>query len=226
MNCSYPLFPLIYIYINLSDFDSLPPNFRCASDSLNDAAIYRSRLRLPTQETSNKSYEQNRSELLNGSAMMSSVSKDNYILPEWHANEQEKPSHTLTPHNSSCSALTPPMGSSLPFQVDMQHNNNELVLDPQGCTYLCWLFVVSVSFLYNAWVIPLRSSFPVHTSQNSNIWLAIDAFADIIYLFDIIFIKHRIMYLRDGFWVYSPKLTRKNYMKKTKFKVSGNIVIS
>ncbi|KAH8291391.1 hypothetical protein KR054_011091, partial [Drosophila jambulina] len=98
-------------------------------------------------------------------------------------------------------------------------NNDERTLDPQGKIYISWLCVVSLSFLYNAWVIPLRSSFPFQTKENTNIWLACDFCADIIYLLDVVFFKHRVMYLFEGFWVKNKNLTRKNYMRKLQFKL-------
>nr|XP_044249158.1 LOW QUALITY PROTEIN: cyclic nucleotide-gated channel rod photoreceptor subunit alpha [Drosophila takahashii] len=98
-------------------------------------------------------------------------------------------------------------------------NNDERTLDPQGKIYISWLCVVSLSFLYNAWVIPLRSSFPFQTKENTNIWLACDYCADIIYLLDVVFFKHRVMYLFEGFWVKNKNLTRKNYMRKLQFKL-------
>lgn len=95
------------------------------------------------------------------------------------------------------------------------------VLDPQGYFYISWLCIVSMSFLYNAWVIPLRTTFPFQTPENTNSWLIADFCADVIYMFDVIFIKHRIMYLHNGFWVRDKDLTRKNYMSKLQFKVSS-----
>jgi len=103
-------------------------------------------------------------------------------------------------------------------------NNNERTLDPQGKIYISWLCVVSLSFLYNAWVIPLRASFPFQTKENTNIWLACDFCADIIYLLDVVFFKHRIMYLFEGFWVKNKNLTRKNYMRKLQFKVRVDLI--
>lgn len=101
-------------------------------------------------------------------------------------------------------------------------NNDERTLDPQGKIYISWLCVVSLSFLYNAWVIPLRASFPFQTEANTNIWLACDFCADIIYLLDVVFFKHRVMYLFEGFWVKNKNLTRKNYMRKLQFKVGAD----
>ncbi|KAL9892256.1 cyclic nucleotide-gated ion channel subunit B isoform 1-T1 [Glossina fuscipes fuscipes] len=98
-------------------------------------------------------------------------------------------------------------------------NDDHNTLDPQGKIYIAWLSVVSISFLYNAWVIPLRSTFPFQTPENTNTWLIMDFCADIIYLLDVVFFKHRLMYLFEGFWVKDKNLTRKNYMRKLQFKL-------
>uniref|UniRef100_A0A1I8PNQ9 Cyclic nucleotide-binding domain-containing protein n=1 Tax=Stomoxys calcitrans TaxID=35570 RepID=A0A1I8PNQ9_STOCA len=97
--------------------------------------------------------------------------------------------------------------------------DDQKTLDPQGTLYISWLCVVSISFLYNAWVIPLRSTFPFQTPENTNTWLIMDFCADIVYLVDVVFFKHRIMYLFEGFWVKDKNLTRKNYMRKLQFKL-------
>ncbi|GAB0095457.1 cyclic nucleotide-gated cation channel beta-3 [Sergentomyia squamirostris] len=93
------------------------------------------------------------------------------------------------------------------------------VLDPQGQFYISWLFVVTMSFLYNAYVIPLRSSFPFQTDANTMSWIIMDLCADAIYLIDIVFIKHRLMFLLDGFWVRDKERTRQNYVRKFQFKM-------
>jgi cyclic nucleotide gated channel beta 1 len=93
------------------------------------------------------------------------------------------------------------------------------VMDPQGRFYISWLFIVTLSFLYNAFVIPLRTSFPFQTIENQQSWFLCDIIADVIYLADLLFIKHRTMYLYEGFWIRDRQLTRKNYMKKLQFKM-------
>lgn len=93
------------------------------------------------------------------------------------------------------------------------------VLDPQGRFYISWLFIVTLSFLYNAFVIPLRSSFPFQTAENFPYWFMMDIGADLVYLIDMLFIKHRTMYLYEGFWIRDSQLTRKNYMRKLQFKM-------
>lgn len=94
------------------------------------------------------------------------------------------------------------------------------VLDPQGRFYISWLFLVTMSFVYNAYCIPFRVSFPFQTPENTHIWLAMDYCCDLIYLLDIVFVKHRLIYLYDGFWVKDKDMTRKNYIRKLQFKVS------
>lgn len=93
------------------------------------------------------------------------------------------------------------------------------VVDPQGRFYISWLFIVTLSFLYNAFVIPLRTSFPFQTPDNHRIWIAADIACDVIYLIDLLFIKHRTMYLYEGFWIRDSQLTRQNYMRKLQFKM-------
>lgn len=100
----------------------------------------------------------------------------------------------------------------------------EDVLDPQARFYISWLFVVTLCFLYNAYVIPLRFSFPFQTVSNTRTWLAFDFTCDIIYLLDIIFVKHRLMYLYDGFWVKDKAMTRQNYIRKLQFKVKQRVL--
>ncbi|XP_037933875.1 cyclic nucleotide-gated channel rod photoreceptor subunit alpha [Teleopsis dalmanni] len=124
----------------------------------------------------------------------------------------------LTQKNNFFEADTPHSKEWLCSNVCTQ-KNDETTLDPQGTIYISWLCIVSLTFLYNAWVIPMRATFPFQTDENTNIWLICDFFADIIYLVDVVFFKHRVMYLFEGFWVKNKKLTCKNYMRKLQFKL-------
>lgn len=79
---------------------------------------------------------------------------------------------------------------------------------------------VTLAFLYNCWVIPLRSAFHYQTPSNIRKWMTCDYIADVIYLADLLFFKPRVMYLSDGFWIKDSKLTRLMYFHKIQFKVS------
>lgn len=79
--------------------------------------------------------------------------------------------------------------------------------------------LVTIAFMYNCWVIPLRSSFSYQTPQNIRKWMICDYTADFIYLIDLLFFKPRVKYLSDGFWIRDNKLTRLMYFHKVQFKV-------
>lgn len=60
-----------------------------------------------------------------------------------------------------------------------------------------------IAFLYNAFGIPLRSSYPYQTESNLMYWLIADYIADAIYLTDVLFIKPRLRFMRGGLPVVS-----------------------
>lgn len=93
------------------------------------------------------------------------------------------------------------------------------VIDPNGKTYLVWMSVAALAVLYNAWVIPLRSTFPYQTPNNRAVWMTFDYIADFIYVVDVFVMQPRIMYLHEGFWIREMCLTRQNYFQKKAFKV-------
>lgn len=97
---------------------------------------------------------------------------------------------------------------------------SQLSFSSSGRLYISWLLVVSLVFVYNAWVIPLRTAFnDYQTEENLAYWLAFDYFGDFVYFLDIVLFKSRIMYLDNGFWISTPRLMRRFYMKTRKFKV-------
>lgn len=64
--------------------------------------------------------------------------------------------------------------------------------------YMTWLAFVVSAFLYNAFGIPLRSSYPYQTEENVYYWMACDYFCDLLYLIDVIVVKPRLIFMRNG----------------------------
>ncbi|XP_069951931.1 cyclic nucleotide-gated channel beta-3 isoform X2 [Cherax quadricarinatus] len=92
-------------------------------------------------------------------------------------------------------------------------------MEPQSRLYISWLLVVCIVYVYNAWVIPLRSVFSEYQTNNNLVyWLTADYLADFVYILDIVVFKSRVMYLDNGFWVDSPKLMCRYYWKTSKFR--------
>ncbi|CAH1780519.1 unnamed protein product [Owenia fusiformis] len=92
-------------------------------------------------------------------------------------------------------------------------------IDPQSQLYLFWLFIVTLAFMYNSWVILLRAAFPYQTPATLPYWLTFDYLCDLIYLLDIVLFKPRIKFINQGMLEHNPKETRKHYIKKKDFKL-------
>ncbi|XP_065223644.1 cyclic nucleotide-gated cation channel beta-3 isoform X2 [Planococcus citri] len=110
-----------------------------------------------------------------------------------------------------------PITTPDPFTVT--EKDTTCVIEPQSFFYVFWLCIVTIAYLYNCWVIPLRITFPYQTPENTPMWVILDYSMDFLYLLDVIFVKPRLMYLEDGFWVRDSKLTSKNYFQKIQFKM-------
>ncbi|XP_050526880.1 cyclic nucleotide-gated cation channel beta-3 [Daktulosphaira vitifoliae] len=95
----------------------------------------------------------------------------------------------------------------------------DFIIEPQSFCYITWLSLVTMSYLYNCWVIPLRITFPYQTQKNLWNWMMLDYCSDVINLLDTFFIKPRVMYLKDGFWVRDLKLIEANYLDKLQSKL-------
>ncbi|XP_042230364.1 uncharacterized protein LOC121871863 isoform X2 [Homarus americanus] len=92
-------------------------------------------------------------------------------------------------------------------------------MEPQSRLYISWLLVVCIVYVYNAWVIPLRSVFTEYqTDNNLGYWLAADYLADLVYVLDVAVFKSRVMYLDNGFWINVPSLMRRHYWKTPNFR--------
>ncbi|ELU02916.1 hypothetical protein CAPTEDRAFT_99982 [Capitella teleta] len=92
-------------------------------------------------------------------------------------------------------------------------------IDPSSNFYVCWLFLVAVSFLYNASVIPLRVSFVTAEEDNLMYWWAFDYLCDLIYIIDIVLMRVRIRFINNGLVERDRKETRKNYMISQGFRM-------
>lgn len=100
-------------------------------------------------------------------------------------------------------------------------NKKKISSFSSGYWYISWLCLVTLSYLYNCWVIPLRVTFPYQTSTNLITWFVFDYVMDAIYILDLMLIKPRLIYLDDGFWIRDSKLTRIQYRLKLQYKVWG-----
>ena len=62
--------------------------------------------------------------------------------------------------------------------------------------------MVTFCFIYNAWAIPFRQFFNNYQHPgNIRLWLISDYLSDFVFLLDILMIKYRIMFMKNGFWV-------------------------
>jgi cyclic nucleotide gated channel beta 1 len=67
-------------------------------------------------------------------------------------------------------------------------------VDPRGYVNIAWLSLLATIFLFNAWVIPLRSTFPFATTSKHHVfWFLLDYLGDFICWLDIFFYKPRLM---------------------------------
>ncbi|PIO56393.1 hypothetical protein TELCIR_22208, partial [Teladorsagia circumcincta] len=88
-----------------------------------------------------------------------------------------------------------------------------------GRIYMTWLFLVTSAFLYNAYCIPLRSSYPYQTKSNLLYWLILDYTCDIIYFIDMTLIKPRLRFMKGGISVKARDETLKHYLMSSVFKL-------
>jgi len=94
--------------------------------------------------------------------------------------------------------------------------NWSFVFDPSGRLVYYWSMIVSLAFLYNAWVIIYRFAFDEINASTAATWLSMDFTADIIYLLDVM-IHFRIGFLEEGVLQTHPAKLRQHYMNSTIF---------
>ena len=79
--------------------------------------------------------------------------------------------------------------------------------------------MVTFCFIYNAWAIPFRQFFNNYQHPgNIRLWLISDYLSDFVFLLDILMIKYRIMFMKNGFWVKDHRELCKFIMALYSFK--------
>ncbi|GAB6023645.1 hypothetical protein CHUAL_008412 [Chamberlinius hualienensis] len=101
-------------------------------------------------------------------------------------------------------------GSDEDDEFEVEKSNT---IDPQSKWSVVWLSFVSLCYVYNAWSIVLRASFPYQTPSNVHCWLILDYTADLIYLIDLLAFKPHLRVIHDGLWITQASETRKLYLK-------------
>lgn len=69
---------------------------------------------------------------------------------------------------------------------------------PSDLMYVLWMFLVSLAWNWNVWLIPVRWAFPYQTSDNIYYWLLTDYLCDLIYILDISVFQPRLQFIRGG----------------------------
>ncbi|XP_034031409.1 cyclic nucleotide-gated cation channel beta-1-like [Thalassophryne amazonica] len=92
-------------------------------------------------------------------------------------------------------------------------------IDPfTNVMYVLWMFLVSLAWNWNTWLIPVRWAFPYQTPDNIYYWLLTDYLCDFIYILDITVFQPRLQFVRGGDIMSDKKEMRKNYIKTKRFK--------
>uniref|UniRef100_A0A3B4AW34 Cyclic nucleotide-binding domain-containing protein n=1 Tax=Periophthalmus magnuspinnatus TaxID=409849 RepID=A0A3B4AW34_9GOBI len=86
------------------------------------------------------------------------------------------------------SALAPPQAPT---------SSNSLSISPD-LMYVLWMFLVSLAWNWNVWLIPVRWAFPYQTPDNIYYWLLADYVCDLIYILDITVFQPRLQFVRGG----------------------------
>uniref|UniRef100_A0A673H888 Cyclic nucleotide gated channel subunit beta 1a n=1 Tax=Sinocyclocheilus rhinocerous TaxID=307959 RepID=A0A673H888_9TELE len=116
----------------------------------------------------------------------------------------------------------PQRATSLPpdaDQVTMLKTFYLLILSFTDLIYVVWLFFVTLAWNWNAWLIPVRCTFPYQTSENIHWWLLMDYFCDGIYILDIFVMQPRLQFVRGGDVVCDKIAMRDNYRQTERFKM-------
>ncbi|KAH8875905.1 Cyclic nucleotide-gated cation channel alpha-3 [Schistosoma japonicum] len=95
-------------------------------------------------------------------------------------------------------------------------NLKDLVIDSSEGGYYYWIGIVTITVLYNAIVLPMRSAFTQFHELSPITWLIVDYSIDCTYLLDI-FVGCRTGYLEEGLLVRDKVKLKKAYFKRRQF---------
>uniref|UniRef100_A0A803U1M4 Cyclic nucleotide gated channel subunit beta 3 n=1 Tax=Anolis carolinensis TaxID=28377 RepID=A0A803U1M4_ANOCA len=91
--------------------------------------------------------------------------------------------------------------------------------------YIGWLFVVTMTYNWNCWFIPLRLAFPVHTASNMIHWIVVDLLCDLCYICDVLVFQPRVQFVRGGDIIVNRAELKKYYRNSLKFRLDVFSVI-
>ncbi|GAA6085443.1 cyclic nucleotide-gated cation channel beta-1-like [Tachysurus ichikawai] len=85
--------------------------------------------------------------------------------------------------------------------------------------YVLWLFVVTLAWNWNVWMIPVRWAFRYDVEGSLYLWLLADYLCDTIYILDVLLFQPRLQFIHGGDIVSDKKEMRVHYMKDLRFKL-------
>ncbi|XP_047658206.1 LOW QUALITY PROTEIN: cyclic nucleotide-gated cation channel beta-1-like [Tachysurus fulvidraco] len=85
--------------------------------------------------------------------------------------------------------------------------------------YVLWLFLVTLAWNWNVWMIPVRWAFRYDVKGSLYLWLLADYLCDTIYILDVLLFQPRLQFIRGGDIVSDKKEMRAHYMKDLRFKL-------
>ncbi|CAH8533348.1 unnamed protein product [Schistosoma bovis] len=95
-------------------------------------------------------------------------------------------------------------------------NLKDLVIDSSESGYYYWIGIVTITVLYNAIVLPMRSAFTQFHELSPIIWMVLDYCIDCVYFMDI-FVGLRTGYLEEGLLVRDKEKLKQAYIKRRQF---------
>ena len=97
--------------------------------------------------------------------------------------------------------------------------------DSESNFILSWHLSVSLAWLYNMWVIPLRWAFQLDSSRNwiytnPKLWIPLDYISDLLYVIDTFYVAPRIQVLDRGSIITDMAELRSMYRRNKSFSLN------